>query len=402
MQPVEDYRAEVLAAIRPLDPLDLDLAAADGAVLAKDVTARSPLPPFDNSAMDGYAVRSADLAAASAQAPVTLPVDGEIPAGDTGHWEVAAGTCVRIMTGALMPGGADAVVPVEQTDGGTGQVQIRVAVRPGDSVRRAGGDACAGDLLLAAGARLGAPQLGLLAAAGHGSVLAVPRPRVTVISTGSELAEPGEPLVPGQIWESNSFMLAAAARQAGCTARRHPVVRDRIQDVLDAVQQAIEDADVLVTSGGVSMGGEHDVVKAALQTLGTVEFRKVAMQPGMPQGFGVVGPRATPIFTLPGNPVSAYVSFVLFVWPAVRALQNLQPERISPARAVLSADVRSPAGKTSFLRGILDREAGQVAPVTGQASHQLASLARANALIVVPREVTGMARGESADVLELP
>ena len=402
MQPVEEYRAEVLATVRPLDPRQLDLAAADGAVLAQNITARSPLPPFDNSAMDGYAVRSADLAAASADSPVTLPVEGEVPAGETRPTEVRAGTCVRIMTGALMPGGADAVVPVEQTDGGTRQVQIRLAARPGDSVRRAGGDAQAGDLLLAEGAQLGAPQLGLLAAAGHGSVLAVPRPRLTVISTGSELAEPGEPLVPGQIWESNSFMLAAAARQAGCTAQRHPVVRDRKEDVLDAVQQAIEDADVLVTSGGVSMGGEHDVVKAALQTLGTVQFRKVAMQPGMPQGFGVVGPRSTPIFTLPGNPVSAYVSFVLFVWPAVRVMQNLQPERMAPARAVLSADVHSPASKTSFLRGILSREAGQVTPVTGQASHQLASLARANALIVVPPEVTGMAKGESVVVLELP
>jgi molybdopterin molybdotransferase len=402
MQPVEDYRAEVLATVRPLDPRELDLAAAGGAVLAQQVTARSPLPPFDNSAMDGYAVRSADLAAASAASPVTLPVDGEIPAGDTRRRDVAAGTCIRIMTGALLPGGADAVVPVEQTDGGTRQVQIRAAARPGDSVRRAGGDAQVGDLLLAAGTPLGAPQLGLLAAAGHGSVLARPRPRVTVISTGSELAEPGEPLVPGQIWESNSFMLAAAARQAGATARRHPVVRDRKEDVLDAVQQAIEDADVLITSGGVSMGGEHDVVKAALQTLGTVEFRKVAMQPGMPQGFGVVGPGATPIFTLPGNPVSAYVSFVLFAWPALQAMQGLQQERIAPARAVLSADVHSPAGKTSFLRGILDRRAGQVMPVTGQGSHQLASLARANALIVVPRELTGMAKGESADVLELP
>ena len=171
MQPVEEYRAEVLATVRPLDPRQLALAAADGAVLAQNITARAPLPPFDNSAMDGYAVRSADLAAASADSPVTLPVEGEVPAGETRPTEVKTGSCVRIMTGALMPGGADAVVPVEQTDGGARQVQIRHAARPGDSVRRAGGDAQAGDLLLAAGTQIGAPQLGLLAAAGHGSVL---------------------------------------------------------------------------------------------------------------------------------------------------------------------------------------------------------------------------------------
>jgi molybdopterin molybdotransferase len=172
--------------------------------------------------------------------------------------------------------------------------------------------------------------------------------------------------------------------------------------VLAAVQAATADADLLVTSGGVSMGGEHDVVKAALQTLGTVSFRKVAMQPGMPQGFGTIGPSSTPIFTLPGNPVSAYVSFCLFVIPAVHALQNLHPERITPARAVLTASLRSPLDKRSFLRGILDRAAGQVTPLTGQASHQLASLARANALIVVPEQVTALAPGDAVDVLELP
>jgi molybdopterin molybdotransferase len=402
MDPVDSYLAEVLGAIRPLAPRELALADAHEAVLAADVTASWPLPPFDNSAMDGYAVRAGDLAGATAQAPVTLTVDGEVPAGDTSQRELAAGTCIRIMTGALLPAGADAVVQVEWTDGGTERVAIRRAVSAGDSIRRAGGDARPGDLLLAAGARLGPPQLGLLAAAGHGSVLARPRPRLTVISTGSELAEPGEPLVPGRIWESNSFMLAAAASQAGCDARRHPILRDSADAVLAAVQAATADADLLVTSGGVSMGGEHDVVKAALQTLGTVSFRKVAMQPGMPQGFGTIGPSSTPIFTLPGNPVSAYVSFCLFVIPAVHALQNLHPERITPARAVLTASLRSPPDKRSFLRGILDRAAGQITPLTGQASHQLASLARANALIVVPEQVTALAPGDAVDVLELP
>jgi molybdopterin molybdotransferase len=401
MDSVDSYLAEALAAIRPLAPRDLAIAEADGAVLAEDVTAESPLPSFDSSAMDGYAVRAGDVAGAAPGTPVTLPVDGEVPAGDTSGHQLAAGTSIRIMTGALLPAGADAVVQVEWTDGGTERVTISRGVSAGASIRRSGDDARQGDLLLAAGTRLGPPQLGLLAAAGRRSVRARPRPRVTVISTGNELAEPGEPLIPGRIWESNSFMLAAAARQAGCVARRHPIVPDRQDAVLAAIEDEIPRADLLVTTGGVSMGGEHDIVKATLQKLGTVTFRKVAMQPGMPQGFGLVGPSATPIFTLPGNPVSAYVSFRLFVMPAVQALQDLDPKRQPAVRAVLTAALRSPRDKRSFLRGILDREAGEVTPVTGQASHQLASLARANALIVVPEQVTAMAAGEDVDVLEL-
>ncbi len=402
MQSVDSYLAEVLAAIRPLAPGELALQDADGAVLAQDVTAAWPLPPFDNSAMDGYAVLAADVAAAAPERPVTLPVRGEVAAGDTVLRDLAPGTCVRIMTGALLPSGADAVVPVEWTDGGAVQVTIRQAAAPGNAVRRAGGDAAPGDVLLTGGTRLGPAQLGLLAAAGHAAVTARPRPRVTVISTGNELAEPGEPVVPGRIWESNSFMLAAAARQAGCAAIRSPSVPDRKEAVLAAIEDALPDTDLLVTTGGVSMGGEHDVVKAALSDLGTVSFRKIAMQPGMPQGFGMVGAGSTPIFTLPGNPVSAYVSFQLFVRPAASVLQNYFPERLPRSRAVLAAHVRSPQDRRSFLRGVLDAETGTITPVSGQGSHQLASLARANALIIVPEPVTELPAGSDVDVLVLP
>ncbi len=403
MQSVDSYLSDVLAAIRPLPPRELGLDEADGGVLTEDVTAGWPLPPFDNSGMDGYAVVAADTAAATAERPVTLPVRGEVAAGDTGRHEVTPGTCVKIMTGALLPSGADAVVPVEWTDGGAagGQVSIGRPAEPGHSVRRAGGDAAAGDVLLTAGTRLGPVQLGLVAAAGHGVVTVRPRPRITVISTGNELAEPGQPVTPGRIWESNSRMLAAAVRQAGYPARRHPVVPDRKAAVLAALEGALADADLLVTTGGVSMGGEHDVVKAALADLGTVSFRKVAMQPGMPQGFGVVGD-GTPIFTLPGNPVSAFVSFQLFVRPAASVLQALRPERLASGRAALAGPVRSPRDRRSFLRGILDPAAGTVAPVTGQASHQLASLAQANALIVVPEGVTELPEGSDVEVLVLP
>jgi molybdopterin molybdotransferase len=359
--------------------------------------------------MDGYAVRAADIAAASPDSPVSLPVRGEIAAGDTSSHAVEPGTCVRIMTGAPMPAGADTVVQVELTDGGIDTVAIREAVEAGTSVRVAGGDAQPGDLLLPSGTRIGAVHLGLLAAAGRASARARPRPRVTVISTGNELVEPGTELVPGQIWESNGKMLAAAARQAGFQARRLPIVPDDNDAVLAAIHSALAGADLLITTGGVSMGGEHDVVKAALASLGTVAFRKVAMQPGMPQGFGVVGPDQTPIFTLPGNPVSAYVSFCLFVLPALDALQDYEPERGAAGPATLTRSVHSPPAKRSFLRGVLDRRPGhaagqvtQVTPVTGQASHQLASLARANALVIVPEEVTSLEAGEIVDVLELP
>jgi molybdopterin molybdotransferase len=403
MDPVETYLSEVLAEIKPLPSRQLALAEALGAVLDGDVTARSPLPSFDNSAMDGYAVRAADVASASQDSPATLKVLGEIPAGDTAAHAIEPGTCLQIMTGAQMPAGADTVIQVEHTDGGTDIVSIFQAAERGTSVRVTGGDAQPGDLLIASGTRLGAVHLGLLAATGWATVQARPRPRITVISTGDELVDPGTELVRGQIWESNATMLTAAARQAGCPARRHPIVRDSTDAVLAAVEEALPGTDLLITSGGVSMGGEHDVVKAALGSLGTVTFRKVAMQPGMPQGFGVIGPDSTPIFTLPGNPVSAYVSFCLFVAPALDALQShFAGERGVSHTATLTEPVRSPAEKRSFLRGILDAASGQVTPVTGQASHQLASLARANALVIVPESVTSLAAGTTVEVIELP
>jgi molybdopterin molybdotransferase len=405
MDPVEAHLARVLAAIRPVEPARLGLEAAEGAVLAADAVAVSPLPSFDNSSMDGYAVHAADLTAATGQTPVTLPVTDQVPAGDTRAVTVAPGTCVRIMTGALLPAGADAVVPVEWTDGGTGQARFSQPVAKGYSIRRTGDDVTVGAVLLAAGTRLGPAQIALLAASGHGEVLARPAPRVAVIATGNELSEPGSPLVPGRIWESNSYMLAAAVRQAGGVATRHRAGDDP-QTVLALIEDLAARADLLITSGGVSMGGEHDVVKAALSGPGgataDMVFRKVAMQPGMPQGFGVAGPDRTPVLTLPGNPVSAFVSFCLFGRPALDALQGVAPRPLPSRRAELTAAVHSPAGRRSFLRGVLAPDAATVTPLTGQGSHQLGALARANALIVVPEQLTAMAAGEAADVISLP
>jgi molybdopterin molybdotransferase len=399
--PVEEHLAGVLAAIRPVDPVWVPLVHADGSVLAEHVTSTTPLPSFDNSAMDGYAVRAADLGGATADAPVTLPVRGEIAAGDTGDYRVEPGSCLQIMTGARMPEGADAVVPVEWTDGGAAEAVFRQAPEPGNAVRHRGDDVADGAVLLPQGTLVGPVQMALLAASGHGEVLARTPPRVAIISTGNELVEPGTPLIPGQIWESNSFMLAAAARRAGAIVRRHRL-RDDPAVVLSTLEGLVSDADLLITSGGVSMGGEHDVVKAALSKLGTITFRKVAMQPGMPQGFGVLGPDATPIFTLPGNPVSAYVSFILFVQPALDALKNFSPQRQPLASAALTMSVRSPGGRRSYLRGILDPARETVVPLTGQSSHQLGALAQANALIIVPEDVTRLEAGDGVDVMCLP
>ena len=316
--PVEQYQSAILAAITPLPPVSVTLADAEGCVLAEDVTAAISLPSFDNSGMDGYAVHAKDTISSSERAPTTLQVTGEIAAGDTGAYRISPGTASKIMTGARMPDGADAVVQVEWTDGGTGRVRVYRPVEPGNAVRYAGGDAAEGETLLSAGVRMRPMQIAVAASAGRRAVRVRPRPRVVVLSTGNELTEPGTPLVPGQIWDSNSYMLAAAAREAGALARRRSGVPDDPAGMLPALEEQLDGADLLITTGGVSMGGEHDVVKAALQELGTVAFRKVAMQPGMPQGFGTIGEKRVPIFTLPGNPVSAYVSFQLFVRPAHR------------------------------------------------------------------------------------
>jgi molybdopterin molybdotransferase len=402
MTSVEAHLADIRAAIRPLPPTELGITEAEGCVLAEDITALSALPPFDNSAMDGYAVHAEDVAKASADTPVTLPVTGEVAAGDTGAYAVAPGAAMRITTGAKLPGGADAVVPVEQTDGGVARVAIRAAVEPGAAVRFRGGDARAGEVLLPAGTRLSTMHIAVLAASGRARAEVYPRPRVVVISTGNELIEPGSGLAPGQIWDSNSFMLAAAAREAGCIAFRHGPVPDDPRELLPAIEDQLLRADLIVTSGGVSMGGEHDVVKEALSRLGTVQFRKVAMQPGMPQGFGTIGEDQTPIFTLPGNPVSAYVSFQLFVLAALGALQGDRARRLLSVRATVTGPVRSSPNKRSFLRGVLDQAAGTVTPLTGQGSHQVATLGRANALIVVPEWIIQMREGDEVEVLLLP
>lgn len=396
---VHGYRASVTAAVGSLPPRLTSLDDADGTVLAEDVTAAWPLPLFRNSAMDGYAVTARDIAGATRATPVLLPVGDEIAAGDTRRPRLAPGMCAKIMTGALVPDGADAVVRREWVSETDGKAAFTRPARPGDSVRPAGDEAWPGDLLLTAGTPLGPAQLGLLAAAGRQSVLARPRPRVTVLSAGNELLGLGTPVTPGQTWESNSFMLAAAARRLGCATRRGPVVRDQRPAVLAALREAAAGADLIVTSGGISMGGQHDAVKAALRDLGTVRFRRVAMRPGAPQGFGTIGDPPVPVLLLPGNPAAAFVAFTLFAEAAVAALQGRRP-RFPVTRAVLTAPVpAAAAGKTSFFGAVRDRAAGTVTPV-GRSLHALTGLAQADALIMVSADGPVPGPGDSVAIVE--
>jgi molybdopterin molybdotransferase len=402
MKTVDEHLASVLAGLGPLAPLELTLLDAHGCVLAEDVAATHPLPPFDNSAMDGYAVRAADIASATESAPVTLPVVGDIAAGSITPYSVQPGLCVRIMTGAPLPPGADAVVPQEWTDQGLAQVVIRAAATPGQHVRRAGEDVAPGTVVLTAGAHLGATQIGLLAAVGRDRVFARPRPRVVVLSTGSELVDPGQPLTPGKIPDANSTLLTTAAQEAGAIAFRVGIVPDDPRQLLDTLEDQLIRADLVLTSGGVSVGA-YDVVKDALGRLGTVAFDRIAMQPGMPQGFGRIGPDETPFFGLPGNPVSAYVSFEVFVRPVLRRMLGVDPIHRPIVRARLTDPVASPAGKRSFARAWLSVEAGTyvVRPVGGSGSHLIASLAAANAFVVVPEETTQLDTDATVDVMML-
>ncbi|MGW1108696.1 molybdotransferase-like divisome protein Glp [Streptomyces sp. NPDC002540] len=428
---VDEHLEDILGAVRPLEPIELQLHDAQGCVLVEDVVVEIALPPFDNSSMDGYAVRVADVEGADEEFPAVLTVIGDIAAGSgglPGDRSLQPGEAARIMTGAPLPAGAEAVIPVEWTDGGTGggpadtmrahrdapegaggEVRVHRPVEAGAHVRARGSDVKPGDLALSAGSVIGPPQIGLLAAIGRSTVKVRPRPRVVVISTGSELVQPGEELAGGQIYDSNSFALTAAARDAGAIAYRVGAVTDDADTLRATIEDQLIRADIVVTTGGVSVGA-YDVVKEALSSVGDedepgsgIDFRKLAMQPGKPQGFGSIGPEHTPLLALPGNPVSSYVSFELFVRPAIRTLMGLQEVNRPTARAALNTDkaLSSPAGRRQFLRGTYDAEAGTVTPVGGSGSHLIAALARADALIVLPEDVTCAEPGTDTEVILL-
>jgi molybdopterin molybdotransferase len=386
--------------IRARPAVAVALTEAQGLVLADDVVAQLALPVFDNSAMDGYAVRAEDTADATPEHPVVLPVAEDIPAGRTDELTLQPKTAHRIMTGAPLPAGATAVVPVEDTDGGVDSVAILQPRAPGKHIRRAGEDVAPGTTVLRKGQVVTPAVLGLAAALGMAELAVIPRQRVLVISTGTELVSPGAALRPGQIYESNSIMLAAAVRDAGAEVIAVATAEDDVAQFSSILDGYAADSDLIVTSGGVSAGA-YEVVKDAFGRDGDqgVEFVKVAMQPGMPQGIGRVA--GATIVTLPGNPVSALVSFEVFIRPALRRAMGLpDPER--PHRpAILAESLTSPRGKRQFRRAVLDREAGSVTSYGPPASHHLRWLASANGLLDIPEDVVEVSAGTPLQVWDL-
>lgn len=410
---LEDARTHVLASCSPLPAEPRPITQALGSVLAEELSAAEAIPPFDNSAMDGYAVRAADTATATPDRPVSLEVVGELRAGSSPTVTVAAGQAVRIMTGAPVPTGADAIVMVERTQPGPdGTVLVTQAVTPGLHIRRVGEDIAVGDRVFAAGTQLGPGHLGVLASLGVEQVLVYRRPVVGVFSTGDELVEPGRPLGPGQIRDSNRFTLLALVRQAGFTAVDLGLVADEEAAIERAVLDGVARCDALVTSGGVSMG-DYDFVKVVLDRLGEMRWMQIAIKPAKPLAFGTVSSpgtlgaeRAVPVFGLPGNPVSSMVSFELFARPALRRMAGHADEDLvrQPVAAIAAEPLRRrPDGKVHFARVIVSPDgAGQLRARSagGQGSHQLSAMAAANALAIL-EDGDGVETGGAVAVLLL-
>lgn len=397
---IEDARARVLAEASPLSTETVPLPDAVGSVLAQDVVASHSVPPFDNSGMDGYAVRASDLVDATSASPARLLIAETIPAGHVATKKLAAGEAARIMTGAPIPVGADTVAQAEITSEEGEHVLIVEPVKPGKNIRRAGEDVAAGDRVLPAGTPLWPAEIGILASLGHAHVLVYRRPRVAVISTGSELVEVDQPLGPGQIHNSNGYSLRALCRQMGVEATSFGIVPDDYDATRRALQAGLE-YDVLLTSGGVSVG-RFDFVKDVQDELG-VERRLwgVAMKPGKPLAFGVRG--KTLVFGLPGNPVSAMVSFELFVRPALLRLMGNRKTTRPLYQAIIEEDVSNADGRTYVVRVRAWREDGtwHISSTGAQGSAILRSMVGANGLAFIPGGSRGVRAGEEVDFLLL-
>lgn len=403
---VREALALILSRVSILPAEEVALSEALGRVLAAPAVAEDDLPPFANSSMDGYAVRAIDLASANPEAPVRLRVVGDIAAGASPTVEIGEGMAARIMTGAPLPRGADAVVPVEDTDEPwrdaerplPEQVAIKRSLRPGDYVRYPGEDIHAGETVIAPGSALRPQEIGVLAALGLDRVMVVRRPRVGVLATGDELVEVSAPLSPGKIRNSNSYAQAAQVRALGGEPVELGIAKDKVADVRRKLEEAASlGVDLLISSAGVSVGA-YDVVKEVLDASGDVAFWRVRMRPGKPLAFGEYG--GIPYLGLPGNPVSAMVSFETFARPTILKMGGHRLLERPRVRAVLLEDIRSD-GRESYIRAIVSREEGRyVARTTGsQGSHVMTSLTKANALVVVPEGVKEVASGNELDAV---
>ena len=393
---VDEALARILAFFSPLPGDDIPLLDGLGRALAADVRARNAAPPFRNSAMDGYAIRSGDTVAP----PVTLRVVGRIAAGQSIDLPMAAGEAIRITTGAPTPRDADAVVRFEDVHEHGDWIDLSRSVRAGDNIRLAGEDIPAGAIVAGAGAEVTPAMIGSLASAGISHVMARRRPSVAILSTGNEVVEVGGSLTPGSIWNSNAPMLAALVRQAGGTVVPLGIARDSEADIRDRLLTA-DMPDLFITSGGVSVG-DYDLVKDVLREEGSIDIWQVAMKPGRPLAFGTLG--TTPLLGLPGNPVAAWVSFLQFGWPAIRRMLGFASIGLPEMDARLAVALSDRAGRRSFVRGIASVSGGAVTvrPTDGQGSAMLGGLAQANCLIVIPETYSSLDAEDIVRILILP
>jgi molybdopterin molybdotransferase len=388
---VDEARERILAAFHPLPAIEVPILNALGCALAEDVAASIALPPFTNSAMDGFAVRAEDVASASPETPVVLKVLGEAAAGHTPNARLEACTAMRIMTGAPIPEGADAVVRFEETDGGVTPTQnptVRIyrAARKGENIRPAGEDVPAGERVFAPGTAITPAVIGLLAALGRESIRVHRPPRIAIIATGDEVTEPGTPLEPGRIYDCNSFLLSALVQHSGGQPLLFGIARDALDDVR-AKLAAVKDVDLILTSGGVSVG-DFDVVKRALCLEGAISLWQVRIRPGKPLAFGHVG--GVPLIGLPGNPVAAAVAFAQFVRPAIRKMLGHRHLDLPVVQARIQDRIENRGGRRHFVRVWVepDGEGRYGARLAGpQGSAVLTSLVRANGLLVIPEDM---------------
>ncbi|MEK7215326.1 MAG: gephyrin-like molybdotransferase Glp [Chloroflexota bacterium] len=408
---VEEAQERILAVIQPLETESQPLVQALGQTLAGDIRAPFNVPPMSNSAMDGYALRHADIAGASAAAPVTLQIVGLAAAGHPSTASVRPGTAVRIMTGAPVPPGADTVVPFEETDemdqrargarsADLQRIDIRTGMSLGACVRPAGGDAPEGALIIQRGTVLGPAHIGVIASLGLGQVSVIRRAVVAILATGDELREPGEPLGSGQIYNSNTYTTAAQVLACGATPSLLPIARDTVEDLKTKIQQGLG-ADLFITSAGVSTG-EYDLVKDVLISEGTMDFWRVRMRPGKPLAFGLLrrSGRPLPHLGLPGNPVSSMIAFDQFARPAILKLMGQEAEPQPTIKAILDEPVSNGDGRRFFARVVVSRQDGHYhARLTGsQDSNVLTSMASANGLLVLREERQRVGAGEEVEV----